>query len=61
MLVLNRRWGEEVVIRDEAGNELARIVVVHTTKSRVKLGIVAPDTTSVLRGELAPQRDRSRS
>jgi carbon storage regulator len=50
MLVLGRREGEAILI--EGG---IRIVVVSCDKHGVRLGIEAPSTVRILRGELAEQ------
>lgn len=47
MLVLTRRYGEEIVI----GRDVV-ITVVHVSPQTVKLGILAPETTVVTRREL---------
>ena len=54
MLVLSRKLNESIVI----GNVVVK--VVHLDRTRVRLGIVAPEDVSVRRGELAaePIEDR---
>lgn len=47
MLVLTRRYGEEIVI----GQDIC-ITVIRVTPKTVKLGILAPETTVVTRREL---------
>ena len=47
MLVLTRRVGEEIVIN---GN--VRVTVLETRGGQVRLGIIAPQTVSVLRSEI---------
>lgn len=47
MLVLSRKKGQELIIGDNI-----RIVVNRVAGSRVTIGIQAPDTVSVVRGEL---------
>ena len=47
MLVLSRRQGEDVII---AGNIRLRVVAVEGNK--VRLGITAPSTVPIVRGEL---------
>ena len=60
MLVLTRRIGDKVLLGDEI-----EIVVVDIKGNQVKLGISAPRSLSVLRGELmgrgaeAPSGDRA--
>lgn len=49
MLVLSRKAGQELVIN---GN--IRITVNRISGSRVTLGISAPDSVRIVRGELAP-------
>ncbi len=49
MLVLSRKVGQELTIGDNI-----RITVNRICGNRVVLGIVAPQTTRVLRGELEP-------
>lgn len=50
MLILGRREGESVLI--EGG---IRIVVVSCDRNGVRLGIEAPDSVRILRGEIALQ------
>jgi carbon storage regulator len=47
MLVLSRKLGEKVQIGDEI-----TLTVVSISGNRVQLGIDAPDTVRILRGEL---------
>lgn len=47
MLVLSRRWNEEIVI---AGN--IRVKILEITGNRVRLGVEAPAQMSVLREEV---------
>jgi carbon storage regulator CsrA len=51
MLVLTRRPGEKIVLRLEDGREI-EIVLVETDRGRVRLGVAAPRTVTVSRGEL---------
>lgn len=51
MLVLSRKINERIKI----GNDIT-IMVVELLPDRVRLGIEAPATTKVLRGELAEPR-----
>lgn len=44
--------GEELVFRDAAGREIARVRLHHAGKEKVKLGVVAPRSVPVRRGEL---------
>lgn len=53
MLVLTRRSGEEIVIGDEI-----RLTVVRVEGSKVRLGIVAPQTVSVRRVKSCAQPSR---
>lgn len=48
MLVLTRRVGEEVVLPDIR----VRFTVLSISGGRIRVGVVAPDTITVLRGEL---------
>lgn len=52
MLVFSRRKGQRIVVRDNAGNLLAELVVTELHRSSVKLGIQAPEELTVLRGEI---------
>lgn len=47
MLVLTRKFGEEIVL---GGN--IRVVVNRISPSRVAIGIIAPDDVNIVRGEL---------
>ena len=47
MLVLTRRFGEEIIIGDDI-----RVVVVRVQGDRVRIGIDAPRNVSVVRSEL---------
>jgi carbon storage regulator CsrA len=47
MLVLSRKVGEEIVI----GNNI-RLVVTRIAGERISIGISAPNSTRILRGEL---------
>ena len=47
MLVLSRKLGEKVLIGDDIA-----LTIVNITGNRVQLGIEAPDTIRILRGEL---------
>ena len=47
MLIIARRKGQRVVIGPDV-----QIVVTEVTRGSVKLGIVAPSRTAILRGEL---------
>ena len=49
MLVLSRKELQQVII----GTDI-RITVVRTDRNRVRLGIEAPGSMTILRGELAP-------
>ena len=51
MLVLTRKNGEKIVV----GN--VTIEVVDIRCNRVRLGVTAPETTRILRGELKGQSD----
>lgn len=47
MLVLSRKPGEQIIVGDNI-----RITVNRISGNRVALGVSAPDSTRVLRGEL---------
>lgn len=51
MLVLTRKDGEEIVIGGGA-DVVLRIKVIRCGNGKVKLGIEAPESVPVLRGEL---------
>ncbi|HLV64374.1 MAG TPA: carbon storage regulator [Polyangiaceae bacterium] len=50
MLIFARRKGQRIVV----GNEI-EIVITHTSRTSVKIGIRAPAHCSVLRGEVFDQ------
>jgi carbon storage regulator len=54
MLVLQRRLGEEIVIGD-----LVRVRGQSIRGRRVQIGIEAPETIRILRGEISPHDRRS--
>lgn len=49
MLVLSRKIGERIMI-----GEGIEVMVTEVKDNRVKLGIVAPHDTRIVRGEIAP-------
>lgn len=51
MLVLSRKKGEKIVIGD------VTVEVVEIGGNRVRLGVTAPETTRILRGELLDGTD----
>jgi carbon storage regulator CsrA len=51
MLVLRRKPDEEIVLTDKSGEETV-ITVIEIEGGGVRLGILAPDTTKILRREL---------
>lgn len=53
MYVLSRRKGQEIVVGD------CRVVVIKVTPTYVKLGIVGPESTKVLRMELVKEEVKS--
>jgi carbon storage regulator len=53
MLVLSRKLGEKVLIGDEV-----TLTVVNITGNRVQIGIEAPGTVRILRGELLLRESR---
>lgn len=52
MLVLTRKEHETIVL--ERGGERITVVVSRLGQGRVKLGIEAPDSWGIVRGELVP-------
>ncbi len=53
MLVLRRNTGEEILI-----NETTRIRILKATNGKCSIGIEAPETDHIRRGELAPESER---
>lgn len=52
MLLLSRKHGEEIIIQ-LPGDQLVRVVILPSTRSReARLGIDAPRSIRVIRGEL---------
>ena len=49
MLVLSRKAGQEIVVGDNV-----RITVTKVSGNRVTLGVEAPESVRILRGELQP-------
>lgn len=56
MLIIRRRRGESIVIREDI-----EIEILETSPTQVKLGITAPKDVSVLRSEIRVTRDVNRS
>ena len=56
MLIMKRRAGESFVIGEEI-----EIEVLEVAGSRVKLGIVAPDSVAIVRKEARITRDENRT
>ena len=56
MLVIRRRAGESILIADDI-----EIEVLETTPTRVKLGIKAPKSVTVLRKEVRLTADHNRA
>lgn len=54
MLVIARRKGQRIVI----GGDI-EIIISDTGRRQVKIGIVAPKTTPILRGELFDEIERA--
>jgi len=52
MLTISRKEGEELVIRDEQGKEIATVMVVELRGSQVRLGVKAPRQYPVNRAEV---------
>lgn len=50
MLILGRRVGETLLIGDDV-----KIFVLHCDRTSVRLGIEAPTSVTILRGEIAHQ------
>jgi carbon storage regulator len=50
MLILGRRVGETLLIGDDI-----KVFVLHCDRTSVRIGIEAPSTVTILRGEIAPQ------
>ena len=57
MLVLTRKDHQAILMLDENGRLLARVVPVKTSTGKVRLGIEAPSDIKVLREELRPVWD----
>lgn len=51
MLVLTRRIGEQIIIRDDI-----KISVLQVSRTKVRLGIVAPGNVRVFRQEMGERR-----
>ena len=51
MLVLSRKEGEDIVLKDKDGAE-TRFHIIEMDRNRVRIGIDAPRSTQILRGEL---------
>jgi carbon storage regulator len=47
MLVLSRKLNEEIVINSEI-----KIKIISISENQVKIGVVAPDSVKILRGEI---------
>lgn len=56
MLVMQRRQGDTILIGDEI-----EIQILESTRSHVKLGLVAPRRLSIVRGEVKRVGDENRS
>ena len=59
MLVLSRKFNEEVVIGE--GENAVRVVVVEIRGDKARLGFVAPDHISIDRREVRDAKERSRA
>ena len=55
MLVLSRKTKETIVI-----DQIARIEVIKVKGNTVRLGIKAPSSVKIIRGELSPSHARSK-
>lgn len=51
-LVLRRVVGEEIIVRDERGELLLRLMVVDTEQSQVRLSFEAPEHIRINRAEI---------
>lgn len=56
MLIIARRKGQRILLGDDV-----EVVVTELSKGVVKLGIVAPTTLSILRGETRDIADANRA
>ncbi len=56
MLVLSRKRDESIILKDENGEEV-RVTVVRIDANKVRLGIEANNSTTILRSELV-QREK---
>ena len=56
MLVMQRRQGDTILIGDEI-----EIQILESTRSHVKLGLVAPKRLSIVRGEVKRVSEENRS
>ena len=54
MLVLSRKKNEEIVV-ERHGEELLRVTVLSTGKSRIRLGFEAPPDIGIRRAEADPK------
>jgi carbon storage regulator CsrA len=52
MLVLSRKTGESVVLRDENGKEIGSVIVVRIGPNNTRLGFEFPKHIAIVRGEL---------
>jgi carbon storage regulator CsrA len=59
MLVLSRRFGQDVVIGEGPGAVTVRLL--HSKGGQVRLGITAPATTPIRRGELPAERAKDKA
>lgn len=57
MLVLSRRAGERILVRDQAGNTVAAVTVVRIGPNAVRIGIDAGKELSIVREELVVELD----
>ena len=56
MLIIARRKGQRILIGDDV-----EVIVTELSKGTVKLGIVAPTQTTILRGETKDVADANRA
>lgn len=56
MLVLTRQTGQQIVLSDQQGNEIATVMIVRVSGGQVKLGISAGQEIKVDRKETREQK-----
>ena len=58
MLVLSRRFGEDIVIGE--GEDAVTVRLLRSKGGQIKVGVEAPPTVPVRRGELPPIMEENR-